>query len=244
LPPASAFLAFFLLCNAALAAPLRVALGESKLPYVAAETQSGIEYDLVSAALKRAGIVHQIYFIPNKRAQAMLANGELDAAINNDGTNVSEPYIAYKNMAITLCEKRVNLEKISDLARYPVGAFQNAHLYLGAEFAAVAQNKTHYFEVAQQHLLTRMLSVGRIDVVVSDINVFKQFNREVDPTAKRDICPFPLFSPTRYRLAFRDAAIRDRFNAALSQLREAGMYEELAKKYDLPLDGQRPYFKP
>ena len=50
--------------------------------------------------------------------------------------------------------------------------------------------------------------------------------------------------PARLARRFRDPAVRDRVNQALSQLRASGFYEALAKKYKAPLDKQRPYFKP
>ena len=68
--------------------------------------------------------------------------------------------------------------------------------------------------------------------------------REIDPKASRPLCVYSIFPPTLYRLEFNDATVRDHFNLALKALRDLGLYEQLAKKYDLPLDQHRPYFKP
>lgn len=225
-------------------APLQIAIGESKLPYVSAETRSGVEYELITRALHDAGVEFEIQHLPNKRARLMFDRGQLDAAIATDGAVVSEPYIAYKNMAITLCEQRITLSKTADLAAYQTGAFNNANQFLGADFARIAADLMRYREISPQKLMNGMLMAKRIDVAIADINIFQHDQREVDPQGSKALCPFAIFAPTLYRMEFRDARLRDRFNQALGQLRANGFYEALAKKYQLPLDRQRPYFKP
>ncbi len=226
------------------AAPLQIALGESKMPYVWAETPSGIEYELVTRALQDAGYTVEVQHLPNKRAQLQFSHGQLDAVIVTEGDTVSDPYIAYKNMAITLCEQRIAVSKVSDLAPYQTGAFNNAGKFLGEDFARIAADPSHYREITPQKLMNRMLLAKRIDVAIADINIFLHDQQEADPGASKPLCAFALFPPTLYRMQFRDPLIRDRFNQSLGQLRASGFYEALAKKYKLPLDRQRPYFKP
>jgi len=231
-------------CGVLHGAPLRIAVGESKLPYVSAETRSGVEYELITRTLQDAGIDFELQHLPNKRAQLMFERGQLDAAIATEGTIVSEPYIAYKNMAITLCEQQITLSKPADLAPYKTGAFNNANKFLGAEFTRVAAELAHYREISPQKLMNGMLLAKRIDVAIADINIFQLVQQEVDPQGRKPLCAFAIFAPTLYRIEFRDATLRDRFNQALAQARASGFYEALAKKYQLPLDRQRPYFKP
>lgn len=231
-------------CGALHGAPLQIAIGESKLPYVSAETRSGVEYELITRTLQDAGVEFEIQHLPNKRARLLFARGQLDAAIATEGAVVSEPYIAYKNMAITLCEQQIKLSKTTDLAPYQTGAFNNASQFLGAEFTRIAADLMHYREISPQKLMNGMLMAKRIDVAIADINIFQNDQHEIDPQSSKALCPFAIFAPTLYRMEFRDARLRDRFNQALGQLRANGFYEALAKKYQLPLDRQRPYFKP
>lgn len=223
---------------------LQIAIGENRMPYVSVDTQSGIEYELLTRALHEAGYGIAVHFVPNKRAYLQFARGELDAIIVTEGGIVSAPYIAYRNMAITLCDQQISLHKPADLASYQTGAFNSANKFLGKDFARIAQDPKHYREVSPQKLLNRMLWAQRIDVAVADINIFQHDQAEVDPEGSKPLCPFALFAPTLYRLEFRDPTVRDRVNQALSQLRASGFYEALAKKYKAPLDKQRPYFKP
>lgn len=228
------------------ALPLRVALGETKEPYVMAEEQRGVEYELVTAALRLAGYQPQVSFAPNKRAQEWLAAGRVDAAIANGGGYLSDPYITYQNMAITLCSHHLELSSVTDLGRHRVAAFQNARRFLGPDYAAMAAGNPDYVEQSPQIAVNRLLYSGRTDVAVADINIFLQFNDELGPgiDAQPSLCPFALFPPTPYRLAFRDAAARDRFNKALRLLNRQGFYEALAKRYGLPMPQGRPSFKP
>ncbi|WP_233246762.1 transporter substrate-binding domain-containing protein [Chromobacterium sp. Panama] len=225
---------------------IRVALGETKQPYIDAERAKGVEYDIVHQALIQAGYQPQIRFGPNLRAHNWLANGQVDAAIANSGGHVSEPYIVYQNMAITLCKRRIRLRRLDDLARFRVAAFQGAHLYLGPDFAALAPQITSYREESPQVTLNRLLYSERADVAISDVNIFQQLShelrREIDVGAK--LCPYALFTPTHYRLTFRDVRDRDRFNQGLRRFAAAGGYEKLAERYQLPTQRGRPWFKP
>jgi ABC-type amino acid transport substrate-binding protein len=226
--------------------PLRVAIGETKAPYVMAEQQRGVEYDLVTTALRAAGYQPQILFAPNQRAQKWLAAGRVDAAIANDGGYLSDPYITYQNMAITLCRSELRLDAVPELGRYRVAAFQNARRFLGPDYAAMAAANPDYVEQSPQIAVNRLLYSGRADVAVADINVFLQFNDELGSGLDTDLslCPYALFPPTPYRLAFHDIAARDRFNKALRRLNQQGFYEALAKRYGLPAPQGRPSFKP
>lgn len=226
------------------AAPLQIGIGEDKPPYVQLESRSGVEYEIITQTLKDAGLDFEIKHVPNKRARSLFTHGQLDAAITTEGSIVSEPYIAYRNMAITLCEQHIGLGKVTDLLAYKIGAFNNAESFLGTDFSSVASRAVSYREISPQKLLNAMLQSKRIDVAVAEINIFEYVHRSSTPTDAKALCPFPLFPPTLYRLEFRDAALRDRFNQALAQLRTNGFYEALAKKYQLPLEGKRPYFKP
>ncbi|WP_051259024.1 substrate-binding periplasmic protein [Chitinibacter tainanensis] len=211
------------------AEPLRVAMGISKMPYVSMEAQNGIEYELITRPLLAAGYTLDVQHMPNKRAQTLLERGELDAVISLSGNYLSQPYIRYQNMAISRCANQVKLPDIAALSRYQVGAFHGASRFLGPELAQIAENRLRYQELADQKLLNRMLAIGHLDVVISDINIFRHFEAGVQPTGP--ICPVALFAPTDYRLAFRQAPVRDAFDRELAKLRRQGLYEELNWRY-------------
>jgi ABC-type amino acid transport substrate-binding protein len=126
-----------------------------------------------------------------------------------------------------------------------VAAFQNAHLFLGNDFAAMAAGNQDYREPPQTSI-NRMLYARRIDVGISDINVFKGINDELkrESSTLEPWCPYALFPPTQYRLAFRNRNARDLFNKALKRALKGELYESLSKRYHLPSISGHPYFKP
>ncbi|RFP13122.1 hypothetical protein D0T25_23780 [Duganella sp. BJB488] len=75
---------------------LRVAVGETKPPYVFSQEQRGVEVELITSLLNGAGYQPRMFYLPNKRAEMMLGIGALDAAISPRGAFLSEPYIAYQ----------------------------------------------------------------------------------------------------------------------------------------------------
>src|SRR6185312_6164905 len=97
-----------------------------------------------------------------------------------------------------------------------------------------------------QASINRLVYANAVEVGVSDINVFYSINTELGlgKGSNNDLCPYALFSPTLYRLAFRDRTVRDNFNAALQRALQGQEYENLARQYGMPLSHGHPYFKP
>ena len=149
-------------------------------------------------------------------------------------------------MAITLCRRHIHLRRLDDLTRLRVAAFQGAHLYLGADFAALAPQIPSYREESPQATLNRLLLSGRADVAISDVNIFQQLSNElrheldISPT----LCPYALFTPTHYRLAFRNAQDRDRFNRGLCRFAADGGYENWPSATNCPPDAGVPGSSP
>ncbi|MFC3532745.1 substrate-binding periplasmic protein [Vogesella facilis] len=226
--------------------PLLLALGEHKPPYILQDKNAGIEYELTTSALRLAGYEPQVLFMPNQRAQLALADGRVDAAISRNGPFVSVPYIAYHNMAISLCKPQLRLDNIAALGRWRVAAFHNAQRFLGTEFASMARDNADYVEVSPQPILGNLLYSGRADVVISDLYIFLQLPMPPNlPTSTRQpVCSHALFPPTLYSLSFRNPETRQRFNSAIRQLARSGFYEKLAKRYQLQDKQGRALFSP
>ena len=223
---------------AALAEPLRVGFGLNKPPYVFEVERKGLEYEIVEAALHLAGYEMQPYFAPMERLHLMLANGELDCiTTTNELSGVtahySEPYIYYRNTAVALSSRNVQLHSINDLRGYSVSAFQRARFLLGPEYAAAVKDHPNYREEAQQVTRNRLLYSGRIDVIIGDLKVIRYFNRDVlrQVDITQPLTQYALFAPTAYKAGFRLKSQRDEFNNGLAAIRRVGTYEQIERKY-------------
>ena len=230
---------------------VRVAIGLSLQPYVIRDKNAGIEYDIIREALADEGYRMVPVYVPFMRVTASFRHGEVDAAatMQESAQQVkayfSDVHVVYRNYAISLRRNHYRIDSIEDLAGYSVDAFQNATVFLGSRFAAAVAHCEHYAEHADQSEQNRMLYVGRAEVVVADINIFKFHEAEVgdlaahgikahDPAAYHDIFP-----PTPYQVAFASETVRDAFNRGLAKLHKSGEYERIFDRY-VPRDPEGP----
>lgn len=228
----------FWLSLLAAAEPLRLGFGTHKPPYVFEGEARGLEYEIVLAAAHQAGFGVRVHYAPMERLHLMLRRGELDAiATTNERSGVtafySEPYIHYRNVALALRARNYRIERIADLGRYSVSAFQRARFLLGSEFQRMAEANPRYREEAQQIARNRLLYSGRVDVVVADMRILRYLNREVydQVDVGQPLAEYPLFPPTPYQVGFRRQAQRDRFDSGLAAIRASGEYRAIERKY-------------
>ncbi len=211
---------------------VRLALGENKPPYTFSNPPGGIQYDILVQIVTRMGCRPDITLVPLARAQAMLAEGSVDGILGTKGEFASQPFIAYQNVAVTLKRRGLSIAGIRDLGTLRVVAFQNARLFLGPEFQAMTENNPNYQEVSPQLLANQLLFSGRADVVISDVHIFDYLLRDAEfVDADQPVEVHGIFPPTRYRIIFRDGAIRDAFDKALKVVLSEDPYPSLARKY-------------
>lgn len=243
-------LALLLLCLplAARAAELVLAVGRDLPPYVMVEDWRGLEYDIVREALALEGHSVRPKFMAFVRVLKEMDGGLVDAAMTmrpDSGVKAfySESHVTYRNAVLTLASRDLTVTRPSDLAGKSVLAFQNATHYLGPEFRAMAASNPTYREEARQAMQPLLLYLGRVDAVVSDRFIFGWFARDPEVAGRIDATQalrvHPIFPPTEYSVAFRDAALRDSFNRGLRKLRESGGYGRIVERYSshLKLEG-------
>ncbi|WP_051711506.1 substrate-binding periplasmic protein [Andreprevotia chitinilytica] len=217
---------------------VRIGTGYVLPPYVLPEKQSGLEIDIVRAAFVAVGLKIHVDYLPPARALVMAKAGELDVVTSvNEGASkdgyFSDAHISYRNYAITLRSRGFAIKRIEDLAGHSVAAFQNADVSLGPVYAEAIKHASHYQEYPDQLTQNKLLYSGRVEVVVADKLIFEYLNTKLQ--AEFDIRqPLRLdavFPPTQYKLLFRDAKLRDRFNAGLAIIRSNGEYRRIEHQY-------------
>lgn len=230
---------FYFLTNSVYGRDLDIAVGWTKPPYVISNDNSGFELDLVRAVLKSIG--HDIIpiYVPFGRSATMLLQGQVDMALTINQRLIDQPellsdvYIVYQNVAISLKSHKLTIANIGDLTNYSIVAFQNATIVLGEQFSQVAKKSRLYTELPEQKRQTEMLLLGNTDVVVMDINIFIHFSRELTGTSQFDIVNIhPIFPPSPYHVGFNDLALKQQFNAALAEFIHTQDYMDLVNKYE------------
>ena len=216
---------------------LTMAIGMAIAPYNIPETNSGIELDIVSEALGMKGYAIVPKYVPFARRNLELLEKRVDGVLTintNSGIEAfySHEHIACENVVVSLKKKGLKIEKIKDLKGRSVVAFQEATIYLGEDFAAMAKENPKYRELAMQELQINLLYGDRVDAIVLDKNIFlylKKRNQKIDTTQPVDVAY--IFKPTPFRVAFSSRKVRDDFNEGLRKLRESGRYDEIVKGY-------------
>ncbi len=216
-------------------------------PYVMDEGKTGIEIEIVRAALAPKGYKFTVRQMPyGELADAVSWEG-VDAAATvtklDNGSFYSDEYITFHNAALTRQSAGLKIDSIEDLKGKTIVAWENAYEDLGPKFAALfspdvkAPYRDKYREIANQSDQVEMFWKGEAEVIVIDVAVMKWFTQELsgEVDTKAPLVEHKIFSAdTKFRISFKSEQVRDDFNAGLKQLRASGEYEQIYAKYLRP----------
>ena len=141
----------------------------------------------------------------------------------------SDEYITYNNIVVSINDFQIN--NLKDLKNKKIIAFQNATIYLGKEFENEVKDNKNYAEIANQEAQVASLMNGRTEVIVIDENIFKYYYKKSKLFKQKSYKVYGIFSPTPYKIAFKDKKARDDFNEGLKILKSSGRYKEVFEKY-------------
>ncbi|EDY87298.1 extracellular solute-binding protein, family 3 [gamma proteobacterium HTCC5015] len=238
-PIKTLLIASLLACTSLRAEDVRLATSLSIAPYINSETQAGPQLSIVRDAFALVGHnVTGVLFTSNERAIKLLRTGAVDAVVNiPEGLgdiHYSTPVLHYQNYAISLSERQLKIEKVSDLKPYSIVAFQRASQFLGEEFGEIAASNEQYLEAANQLSQVGMLFKQRTDVIVIDHRIFNyirstHFTREM---VNQAVSFHPIFPSSPRSTGFTSAVLRDDFDRGLQQLKETGVYATYLEQLD------------
>lgn len=217
---------------------VHVGMGLPKPPYIMESGTAGLDYDIAKQALAAGGYKMVGQMLPQTRALAMLRAGQLDGMLSTtEGIGgqdyFTDAYIIYQNVATTLTRRNLKLQQIEDLSNYSVAAFQNASMVLGERFSLVASGHSDYRELPSQITQNKLLFTGRVDVVVGDRLIFRYFSAKLEPQidSTQLVTYHRIFPESPRKAVFRDARVRDAFNAGLKIIRANSSYDTIVKQY-------------
>lgn len=219
---------------------IRMTFDETIVPFVLAESNSGIQVDIVREALAHRGYTLVPVYVPAKRVMHELRIDGVDAASSGSydpsteqGFFYGEAPFAYRNAFFSLEERDLNIASPADLEGLRVATFQNAILIWPDWLGPVDQQK-NYIEVADQSLQPKMLERGRVDAVVADQTIFAYYQRRLEEETGRAIKPTRAFSftdPVSFPPVFKSEQLRDDYNAGLQHIIDSGRFEEIFDSY-------------
>ena len=215
---------------------ITAAVGNSLAPYIIQSSDSGIEIDIIREALAVKNHTLRLRYPPLKQVPVLYKKNVVDAALTvTKGFGLdacfSDIVIQYQNFAISLTKSNFTINNVTDLANKKVIAFQNATTYLGDEYKK-AVGLAQYTEIAKQTLQVNRLFLERDDVVIADKNIFLYYKSQTKHIKTDEPLTFhPIFPPSPYRIAFRDAKLCNDFNEGLSILKKSGKIKEIMARY-------------
>ncbi|MBF0289427.1 MAG: transporter substrate-binding domain-containing protein [SAR324 cluster bacterium] len=234
-----------------LADHLAIGVSHTRPPYIIQKGRAGIEIEIVTSALRMAGHHDVLFkFLTPQRVEFFLKQKKVDGIIIPKASNIkqklkmevfySDEHLYYQNHAVTLSKNNLSVNSISDLMQQRVLGFQNAHKYLGPEFADMAKENPRYKEKPEQSTQLLWLFTGRTDVVIADKNIFLFHRKQAALDEKYDVSAsvrfHRIFPQTPQHGVFLNKTIRDDFNEGLKLIRSNGEYDAIIKKYEEMVD--------
>jgi polar amino acid transport system substrate-binding protein len=156
---------------------LQVAASWGKPPYIMPSTHSGFEIELITDVFKDLNHDVNFVYMSYDRTVEMSKRKQVDVILPlNEGSGVqtqylSEVYVSYQNVALSLKGKNLSIKKLKDLSQFSIVGFQSAAAVLGTDFSAAVENSPLYIEMADQSRQLELLFSGAVDVIIMDVNI-------------------------------------------------------------------------
>jgi len=217
--------------------------GLSKPPFVMAEEDKGMQIEIIEAAFAKSNKFVRFTYLPMNRHLDVFHSRGFDGIITLEshekewGISLSQPYIIYQNVVVTLTDSNLKLNDINDLANLKVAAFQNATRFLGESYNTVFKHSDNYTELADQQSQIGLLFSGRVDAVILDVNIFKHLlaiKRQEKSNAgiynKAYEIHF-LFTPRAYTAGFKNKELSQQFDHGIKAIMADGSYQQIIDSY-------------
>jgi len=236
------FIFFIVLINPLNSAEVKMSFAEKIPPYTFPETNSGIELEIIGLALAYKGHILKPSYYPLSKVPTVFKEKKVDAAMTDLGEDLSsfgayyaDPAVWYDNVFITLKENSLNISNPEDLEGLLITSFEGA-VKRYSKWLEPVKADYNYFEQNNQKLQVLVLHKQRVDVILSDINIYKY--NVVRLQKEKGFVPKPVkfhhfvkLNLMDYRPIFRNKKIRDDFNLGLKHIKETGEYQAIYDKY-------------
>ncbi|TWX56352.1 ABC transporter substrate-binding protein [Colwellia hornerae] len=211
-------------------------------PYIFEHNNSGIEIDIITAALAHKGHTLKPVYFPLGRIPYAFSNKLVDAVMGDIGVNLksqggfyAKAAVIYDNVFITLKSSAISLKKPTDFDLLSVVSFQGAEKRY-PKWLKKVKEQDRFYGVSDQLTQVKLLYFGRYDVVLSDRYIFRFFAKKLKLMHGLDVQEvvehkLTIDKPMDYRPVFRDKNIRDDFNFGLNKVKESGEFERIYSKY-------------
>ena len=208
-------------------------------PFVFGEFQGGIDMEIVAAIENHSNLRFKYIHIPRNRILAPFAGTELDGYLiqpleTHDDGCMTNWYVQHMDYAVTLKDKKINIQHVNDLGKLKVISFDGATKFLTKVFRDAVKDNPHYIESYHQRSHIQILYKGRFDAIVGDSLILKyhQKNHFKRTGEYHEIETHDILPPIRLSARFKKPRHCTEFNKALAEIRQNGVYDEIFHKYE------------
>ncbi|WP_028456126.1 substrate-binding periplasmic protein [Chitinilyticum litopenaei] len=231
-----------LLATAQAAEPLKVMYGMARPPFVDDQTGRGIAPDLMDEALRRMGQPQIRRYGAVLRVMAELKAGQIDVGVevqpDDKSLFYSGRFSVYRNFAISRDGQAY--PDWASMAGKAVCAWQGARISLGDAFVSASKGFGRYQEFPDQRKQVLSWLNGACDLLLIDEMLFhaslqglaRLRPQQVQEASRQlRLAPLPQGHELWWHVGFRDAALRDAFDATLAAMKADGSYERIREHY-------------
>ncbi|AHI28727.1 substrate-binding periplasmic protein [Marinobacter similis] len=146
-------------------------------------------------------------------------------------------YIWYQNGAIYDANRIPPITTVDDLRGRKVVTFKNGIELLELEDFEASLGSV--LELSNQRIHSHLLMLGRVDAILADGLIVAEINRRIltSTTAMLELDQLPdlkfapIFTPTPYKLVFRDPSLAEAFDRCFDQAYADGLIMAIDEKY-------------
>ena len=222
---------------------INIAFTLSMPPYLSDDSSSGIEIEIVEAALRESNVaINDVHNVHYKRAMALLTQGAISGIVSNKNNRIYQKLdrslfasaitLNYVDCAIALKERGFQLNSMADFKGKSIWAFKSASKTLGYDFEKVVKNNPKYSEDNEQADQFKMLVNHRLDIAISDKNIFLSTINDRDSKSVNRFIYKDIAQPTPRVVRFMDENLQQLFNAGLDKIKRNGQYQSIMNRYD------------
>ncbi len=230
-------LCFLLSVSAVVAATDLKLVTDDGPPHMIQSNDGGLDIDIVRAVLAEAGYTFQVEYMSLARAKRAVKSGVADIVVptffehDSNGYYISQPVVDYLPTVFSLENSAHRFHSFRDIVGLRVMTFQGAVGYFGESFKEVTE-RNKYIEIKDMTALPKLLARNRTDVVILDRYIFLHHWKQILDRDKTSTYRTHNFIPSVPAfVGFKDADIRDKFNAALKSLDAEGVLNRIKEKY-------------
>lgn len=192
----------------------------------------GIDVDIIKHIFNNLGYNTEFHLMGYSRLIKEFKEGKFDvaspAAFSAENAFLTDTYLPFKDVAVTLASKNLKIETLQDLKGKRIIAYQFATGVLGDAFANTVKNES-YLEIAEREVQVKLLVNERADVVIGERRLLTYIMNKLYPGEALTI--HPIFVEQPYGAITNNPALTEAFDTELQKLKASGEYQTILNQW-------------